>query len=73
MDPKDYIFKYNCENYGVVRGKWRLPYTKELFDKENIQVDFSIRNNKERYVEKNILKRKWKSLLYRINKLRSRI
>ena len=42
---KDMIFKYDCENVGIVRGKWRLPGVKELFEKENINIDFSIRNN----------------------------
>lgn len=74
MDPEKYIFKYDCELYGVVRGKWRLPYTEDLFKKENISVDFNIRNNRLEANKKiNVIKRKWNSLKYRINQLRSRI
>lgn len=42
---RDMIFKYDCENVGIVRGKWRLPGVKELFNKEEIEIDLSIRNN----------------------------
>lgn len=51
-DPKKYIFKYNCELYGVVRGKWRLPETQELFAKEDIKIDFSVRNNRKEKILK---------------------
>lgn len=73
MNPTDYIFKYDCENFGVVRGKWRLPDTQQLFEKEGIIVDFSIRNNKDAKKQVNYLQRKWKSLKYRFNKMRSKL
>lgn len=46
MNPDTYIFKYDCEIIGIVRSKWRLPETKTLFDKEGINIDYSIRNDK---------------------------
>ena len=74
MDPQKYIFKYDCELYGVVRGKWRLPYTADLFKKENINFDFDVRNSKNELKSKpSIIKRKWNSLKYRLNKLRSKL
>lgn len=39
------IFNYDCENIGVVRGKWRLPNTEKFLKKEGIEIDYSIRNN----------------------------
>lgn len=76
MDPKDYIFKYDCEKYGVFRGKWRLPYTEQLFRKEGISIDFSVRNNqinKCKTEKTNLIQRKLKSAKYYLNKLRSKI
>lgn len=71
MDPKYYIFNYNCEDYGVVRGKWRLPETAELFEKEGIEIDFNIRNNKESKKRPGFFKRKINIIKYYINKVRS--
>lgn len=62
------IFQYDFRNIGVIRRKWLLPKTAELFEKENIDVDFSIRNSvKEKKVkEENKLMKKIKYYLIRI-------
>lgn len=75
MDPKYYIFKYDCEVYGLFGGKWRMPGTEELFKKENINMDLDIRNKKKKIKKeyKNILVRKFNSAKYYLNKLRSKI
>lgn len=36
------IFPYNISKYGLFSGKWLTP-TKELFEKQNIEMDFSKR------------------------------
>ena len=49
----DLIFKYDFRNIGVIRGKWLLPETAKLFKKENIKINFDIRNNiKDKEVKK---------------------
>ncbi len=63
------IFNYDCENIGIVRGKWRMPNTKDFFEKEKIKVDFSIRNSVERKNEdKNT---KWEKIKLYLKKIRS--
>lgn len=72
-NPNDYPIPYNCEINGIVRGKWRLPETKELLDKENIKIDYNIRNNKTIDKSTNFVKRIKKGIKFRINKVRSKI
>ena len=74
MNPSDYVFKYDYEKLGIVRGYWMLPYTKELLDKEHIKIDYSIRNNiiKEE-PKRDFYSRVKRGLKVRINKLRSRL
>lgn len=71
MNPDKYIFKYDYEKCGIVRGKWMLPYVKELFDKENIKIDFSIRNNNSKEVNSKTEKEFVKRIKYYFKKIRS--
>ncbi|MDY5917704.1 MAG: hypothetical protein SPJ55_04775 [Treponema sp.] len=52
ISNKKLIFPYNYEDIGIVRGKWRLPKIDELFKKEGIKIDYSIRNDRAVLVKK---------------------
>lgn len=62
-------YGYKPDGMGVFRGRWVVQDVKPLFEKENIEIDFSIRG----YYEPNITKRSvsfpsrkdWNSLLLR--------
>ena len=51
-DKNDMIFKYNIYDVGMTSSKWKMPGTKELFEKEKIIMDYSIRNDKEKVKRK---------------------
>ncbi|MEG0408264.1 MAG: hypothetical protein RR623_05265 [Bacilli bacterium] len=70
VDKKDMIFKYDCENVGIVRGKWRLPETKIFFDKEGIYIDYSIRNDQN---HESVGKNLFKSIKTKFNRIKSLI
>lgn len=77
-DKSNLPFKYYFCDIGIVRGKWKLPETADFFEKENIEIDFSIRNKmhdmKKKEEEKKIenVKRKGK-IYYFIFRVKKRI
>lgn len=67
-DNTNLPFKYYFSDIGIVRGKWKLPETADFFKKENIEIDFSIRNKmheiKLKELEEKINKAKKKGKIY---------
>lgn len=67
VDGKQAIFDYSPSEHGLTQGKWR-PKTQELFDKEQIKVDLSIRGLISETPQTKGIRRNWIKTFWNIFK-----
>lgn len=68
-EDSPFYYGYNPDGMGVFRGKWVYEDVKPLFDKHDINIDYSIRGTYKKETEKNYYSDKKALLKYMIKRM----